>query len=108
MLNLGVVWTSEFAANKWILPLPADAIPTGTMIPATVNAATYRDSLPTAEYWREFHANDGEFYGHVLGFKGLERSVVVLRVNGFKDLGRAAEQLYVGLARARSLSATLT
>ncbi|WP_230009091.1 nuclease-related domain-containing DEAD/DEAH box helicase [Microbacterium sp. Bi128] len=63
----------------------------------------YFDRDATAEYWREFHANDGEFYGHVLGFKGLERSVVVLCVNGFKDLGRAAEQLYVGLSRARSL-----
>jgi ATP-dependent exoDNAse (exonuclease V) alpha subunit len=39
----------------------------------------------------------------VLGFKGLERSVVVLCVNGFKDMKRAAEQLYVGLSRARSL-----
>ncbi|MCX6499538.1 MAG: NERD domain-containing protein [Arthrobacter sp.] len=57
----------------------------------------------TADYWREFHANDSEFYGHVLGFKGLERSVIVLCVNGFKDLSRAAEQLYVGLSRARSL-----
>lgn len=44
-----------------------------------------------------------EFYGHILGFKGLERSVIVLCVNGFKDLTRAAEQLYVGLSRARSL-----
>ncbi|MGF9648701.1 NERD domain-containing protein [Pseudarthrobacter oxydans] len=57
----------------------------------------------TEEYWRDFHANEGEFYGHVLGFKGLERSVVVLCVNGFKDMGRAREQLYVGLSRARSL-----
>ncbi|WP_426940059.1 NERD domain-containing protein [Pseudarthrobacter sp. S6] len=57
----------------------------------------------TEDYWREFHANDAEFYGHVLGFKGLERSVVVLCVNGFKDMDRAAEQLYVGLSRARSL-----
>lgn len=55
------------------------------------------------EYWRDFHANEGEFYGHVLGFKGLERSVVVLCVNGFKDMGRAREQLYVRLSRARSL-----
>ncbi|MDQ0029675.1 nuclease-related domain-containing DEAD/DEAH box helicase [Arthrobacter bambusae] len=57
----------------------------------------------TEEYWREFHAGEAEFYGHVLGFKGLERSVVVLCVNGFKDMERAAEQLYVGLSRARSL-----
>ncbi|WP_426989889.1 NERD domain-containing protein [Pseudarthrobacter sp. Y6] len=57
----------------------------------------------TEDYWHEFHAGWGEFYGHVLGFKGLERSVVVLCVNGFKDMERAAEQLYVGLSRARSL-----
>ncbi|MEN8583114.1 NERD domain-containing protein [Burkholderia sp. RS01] len=62
-----------------------------------VNAGTI------AEYWLDFHANNGVFYGHVLGFKGLERSVVVLCVNGFKDMERAAEQLYVGLSRARSL-----
>ncbi|PRB68164.1 NERD domain-containing protein [Arthrobacter sp. MYb213] len=54
-------------------------------------------------YWPAFHANEEEFYGHVLGFKGLERSVVVLCVNGFKDMSRAVEQLYVGLSRARSL-----
>lgn len=57
----------------------------------------------TEDYWREFHAGEAEFYGHVLGFKGLERSVVVLCVNGFKDMDRAAEPLYVGLSRARSL-----
>lgn len=55
------------------------------------------------EYWREFHANEAEFYGHVLGFKGLERSVVILCVDGFRDLDRAAERLYVGLSRARTL-----
>lgn len=63
----------------------------------------YFERDATEEYWREFHANEAEFYGHVLGFKGLERSVVVLCVNGFKDMGRAPEQLYVGLSRARSL-----
>lgn len=55
------------------------------------------------EYRRDFHADEAEFYGHVLGFKGLERSVVILCVNGFKDLARAAELLYVGLSRARCL-----
>ncbi|UVJ40561.1 NERD domain-containing protein [Arthrobacter sp. CJ23] len=63
----------------------------------------YFERGATEEYWREFHAGEAEFYGHVLGFKGLERSVVVLCVNGFKDMDRAAEQLYVGLSRARSL-----
>ncbi len=55
------------------------------------------------EYWKDFHAHESEFYGHVLGFKGLERSVVILCVNGFKEADRAPEQLYVGLSRARSL-----
>jgi superfamily I DNA/RNA helicase len=56
-----------------------------------------------AAYWDDFFAGDSVFYGHVLGFKGLERPVVVLAVNGFKDAERAKEMLYVGLSRARTL-----
>ena len=56
-----------------------------------------------AAYWDAFFAQDEVFYGHVLGFKGLERPVVVLAVNGFRDRGRARELLYVGLSRPRSL-----
>lgn len=63
----------------------------------------FSDRNAIGEYWRDFHANQGEFYGHVLGFKGLERSVIVLCVNGFKDMERAPELLYVGLSRARTL-----
>ena len=63
----------------------------------------YFESQRIPEYWKSFHDDDAEFYGHVLGFKGLERSVVILCVNGFKDMSRAAEQLYVGLSRARCL-----
>ena len=53
-------------------------------------------------YWDDFFTGEDVFYGHVLGFKGLERPVVVLAVNGFKDLRRAKEMLYVGLSRART------
>lgn len=53
-------------------------------------------------YWDEFFVGDDVFYGHVLGFKGLERPVVVLAVNGFRDRSRAREMLYVGLSRART------
>lgn len=53
-------------------------------------------------YWDDFFAEDDVFYGHVLGFKGLERRVVVLAVDGFRDLERAKEMLYVGLSRART------
>lgn len=54
------------------------------------------------EYWDEFFAGNDVFYGHVLGFKGLERQAVVLAVNGFKQPERAREMLYVGLSRART------
>jgi phosphoglycolate phosphatase-like HAD superfamily hydrolase len=53
-------------------------------------------------YWDAFFAGDDVFYGHVLGFKGLERPVVVLAVNGIRDQSRGREYLYVGLSRARS------
>lgn len=56
-----------------------------------------------SSYWDAFFAAEDVFYGHVLGFKGLERPVVVLAVNGFKQEERAREMLYVGLSRARTL-----
>lgn len=52
-------------------------------------------------YWESFYDVDQVFYGHVLGFKGLERPAVVLAVNGFGGDERAREKLYVGLSRAR-------
>lgn len=61
------------------------------------------DNDTIAEYWQEFHRDEAEFYGNVLGFKGLERSVVILCVDGFRDMERAAERLYVGLSRSRCL-----
>ncbi len=73
---------------------------TGHRHPEQANAV---DVGGWAAYWDEFFAEQDVFYGHVLGFKGLERSVVVLAVSGFKDLDRAREMLYVGLSRARSL-----
>lgn len=48
-----------------------------------------------------FFAGDDVFYGHVLGFKGLERTVVVLAVNGFRERDRARRLLYTGMSRAR-------
>ncbi len=53
-------------------------------------------------YWEDFFAEDDVFYGSVSGFKGLERTCVVLAVNGFSAQARAKQMLYVGLSRARS------
>ncbi|MGH3508354.1 MAG: NERD domain-containing protein [Nocardioidaceae bacterium] len=53
------------------------------------------------EYWASYWDADQVFYGHVLGFKGLERRAVVLAVNDSEPRDRAKERLYVGLSRAR-------
>ncbi len=55
------------------------------------------------DYWTGFYDDSGVFYGHILGFKGLERPAVVLAVNRFWVDERAREKLYVGLSRARDL-----
>lgn len=54
-------------------------------------------------YWDSFWDDDQVFYGHVLGFKGLERPAVVLAINEKSGRERARERLYVGLSRARDL-----
>jgi hypothetical protein len=52
-------------------------------------------------YWDSFWDEDQVFYGHVLGFKGLERRAVVLALNETDPPRRSRERLYVGLSRAR-------
>ena len=52
-------------------------------------------------YWDSFWDEEQVFYGHVLGFKGLERRVVVLALNERQREERSRERLYVGLSRAR-------
>lgn len=73
---------------------------TGRRHPEQVNVV---DHGGHAAYWDAFFAEEDVFYGHVLGFKGLERQVVVLAVNGVRDAERAREMLYTGLSRARVL-----
>jgi len=51
-------------------------------------------------YWDGFWMDDEVFYGTVMGFKGLERPVVILAVDGFHD-GVARDVMYTGLSRAR-------
>src|SRR5680860_937827 len=53
------------------------------------------------KYWDTFWDLDQIFYGHVLGFKGLERPAVVLALNENEPGERSKERLYVGLSRAR-------
>lgn len=60
-----------------------------------------RQRLGPAGYWDTFWDDEQVFYGHVLGFKGLERRVVVLALNEHEPQERSTERLYVGLSRAR-------
>lgn len=41
VLNLDVVWTSEFAANRWIAQLPQSQFDMSKFLPPTVQTATY-------------------------------------------------------------------
>lgn len=46
VLNLDVVWTAEFAANRWVTELPQDQFPDlGKLLPSTLDTAKYRDKL---------------------------------------------------------------
>lgn len=60
-----------------------------------------RQAAGNIAYWNSFWDAEQVFYGHVLGFKGLERRAIVLVVNDRYALERASERLYVGLSRAR-------
>lgn len=60
-----------------------------------------RQEEGTEAYWDSFWDAEQVFYGHVLGFKGLERRAVVLVVNDKGAFERSRERLYVGLSRAR-------
>lgn len=54
-------------------------------------------------YWASLWDKDEVFYGTVAGFKGLERSVVVLAVDGFHEGVDPRNVLYAGMSRARDL-----
>lgn len=46
VLNLDVVWTAEFAANRWVTELPEDQFPDlDKLLPSTVDTGKYRDKL---------------------------------------------------------------
>lgn len=50
LLNLDVVWTAEFAANRWIVELPKDQFDLSKMLQPAVDTAIYRDKLYAAPW----------------------------------------------------------
>lgn len=45
VLNLDVVWTAEFAANRWVVELPRDQFDLDNFLKPAVATAEYRDKL---------------------------------------------------------------
>ena len=45
ILNLDVVWTAEFAANRWVAELPKDQFDLDNFLKPAVDTALYRDKL---------------------------------------------------------------
>ncbi len=56
-----------------------------------------------AQYWRTFFEDDSTFHYTTSGFKGLERRVVVLAMNGWKEEERKRDILYTAVTRARDV-----
>jgi hypothetical protein len=78
-------------------PQDVALLTTGSRHPEQVQ----RQQAGQDSYWASFWDDEQVFYGHVLGFKGLERSAVVLAVNEETAGERSRERLYVGLSRPR-------
>jgi hypothetical protein len=52
-------------------------------------------------YWKKFFDADETYHCTTTGFKGLERRVVVLAINGWKDPAKKKDILYTAITRAR-------
>ena len=50
VLSVDNVWTAEFAANQWVIPLPEDKFPTSDFLKPPVNSATYFNKLYAYPY----------------------------------------------------------
>ena len=53
ILNLDVVWTAEFAANRWVVELPADQFELGKFLQPAIKTAQYRDKLYAAPVYSD-------------------------------------------------------
>ena len=54
-------------------------------------------------YWKKFFEEEATYHCTTTGFKGLERRVIVLAINGWKDSDRKKDILYTSVTRARDL-----
>ena len=52
-------------------------------------------------YWDGYEESSNYFYGRVGSFKGLERPVVIMALDGFTNDEKQLQQIFVGASRAR-------
>ena len=95
------------ASDKVVNELISQGWNSGDICVLTTNSKHQRheklQSQDKQAYWDSFFEGNDVFYGHVLGFKGLERRVVVLAVNGWKLPDQKKDLLYTAVTRARDL-----
>jgi hypothetical protein len=93
------------AADDVVDELLNDGVPHSKLMLLTTNRRHEMQMMLAANgkdhYWDEFHSEDEIFYSHVSSFKGLERSGVIVAIDGWKDPKKAREALYVAITRAR-------
>jgi multiple sugar transport system substrate-binding protein len=53
ILNLDVVWTAEFAANRWVVELPAEQFELDKFLQPAVKTGQYRDKLYAAPVYSD-------------------------------------------------------
>ncbi|GAA4106016.1 ABC transporter substrate-binding protein [Actinomadura miaoliensis] len=50
VIRLDAVWTAEFAARRWVLPLAQEKLDTGSFVPAALQTGMYRGKLYAAPW----------------------------------------------------------
>jgi hypothetical protein len=99
---------AEDAANKEVLRLiqagwnPADicVLTTGSRHETQRKEG---DGALSRPYWKKYFEEEATYHCTTSGFKGLERRVVVLAMNGWKEEGRKKDILYTAVTRARDV-----
>ena len=95
-------------ADKYVVELSQTGWGTGDVAVLTTGSRhkIHKDLVEGAnrvEYWEGYFESDTVFYSTVFGFKGLERRVVILTLNGWKENANKKEIFYTGVTRARDL-----
>lgn len=98
--------TAQLVADEVVDILLYDPFPAERLMLLTTNHRHQEqinriDQRDRHGYWESYHDAEEVFYSHVSTFKGLERSAVVVAIDGWKDPETAREALYVAITRAR-------